>query len=234
MCAALTIARDWPAGAVLACAAVHTVDVPGPQQVCAVSSVHCSACLPCHTAAHCFLHTPRSLREDADYPTYDPYLNVTPTMKARALCCGRATCATDVALAHAAQTIRDVVQDYLVNKTIFFVGDSINGQVYQAGVRRRLVPLTSALSHTCLLQRCEMIRWGLDVVSSNPSATHTVRDEALTARIRAYWRQHARCVLLVAARSKAPTHSSMHTGTVIYMQPRAGSFGSATRRPSWK
>jgi hypothetical protein len=33
------------------------------------------------------------------------------------------------------QTIRDVVQDYLMNKTVFFVGDSINGQVYQAAVR---------------------------------------------------------------------------------------------------
>jgi hypothetical protein len=31
--------------------------------------------------------------------------------------------------------MRDVVQDYLVNKTIFFVGDSINGLVYQAAVR---------------------------------------------------------------------------------------------------
>jgi hypothetical protein len=34
-----------------------------------------------------------------------------------------------------AQTIRDVVEDFLVNKTIFFIGDSINGQVYKAAVR---------------------------------------------------------------------------------------------------
>lgn len=42
---------------------------------------------------------------------------------------------SDDAPVAAAQTIRDVVHDFLVNKTIFFVGDSINGLVYQAAVR---------------------------------------------------------------------------------------------------
>ena len=36
-----------------------------------------------------------------------------------------------------AQTLRNVVEDFLVNKTIVFVGDSINGLVYQAAVRSR-------------------------------------------------------------------------------------------------
>jgi hypothetical protein len=35
----------------------------------------------------------------------------------------------------AAQTMRNLVEDFLVTKTIFFVGDSINGLVYQAAVR---------------------------------------------------------------------------------------------------
>ena len=39
------------------------------------------------------------------------------------------------ARARAAQTMRSVVEDFLVNKTVFFVGDSINGLVYQAAVR---------------------------------------------------------------------------------------------------
>ena len=34
-----------------------------------------------------------------------------------------------------AQTMRNLAEDFLVNKTIFFVGDSINGLVYHAAVR---------------------------------------------------------------------------------------------------
>jgi hypothetical protein len=79
---------------------------------------------------------------DEDFPTADPYLTTSPDMpvrrggraqRTRHLCAPtrRSRCALCV------QTLRNVVEDFLVNKTIFFVGDSINGLVYQAAVRVR-------------------------------------------------------------------------------------------------
>ena len=43
--------------------------------------------------------------------------------------------------------MRNVVEDFLVNKTIFFVGDSINGLVYQAAVRHFPAPPASSQPH---------------------------------------------------------------------------------------
>ena len=60
-----------------------------------------------------------------------------------------------------------------MNKTIFFVGDSINGQVYQAAL-------------------CEIPRWGLMMARSHGPGEPLIRDAELTARRDAYWRHHAR------------------------------------------
>ncbi len=83
---------------------------------------------------------------DEDFPTADPYLTTSPDMPVRRG--GRAqrshhwSAHTFLFCPHKAltlceQTLRNVAEDFLVNKTIFFVGDSINGLVYQAAVRVR-------------------------------------------------------------------------------------------------
>lgn len=81
----------------------------------------------------------RSFKDDDDFPTWDPYLNTTADMpvrrQQRRSHARRGRALTPHALA---QTMRDVAEDFLRNKTIFFVGDSINGLVYQAAVRAAL------------------------------------------------------------------------------------------------
>ncbi len=145
---------------------------------------------------------------DEDYPTADPYLTTTPGMPVRAACCvaccvvraarvtsARAlTCACTVLLA---QTLRDVLEEFLVNKTIFFVGDSINGLVYQAAVRARSPRAPGALTAASLTRRpcaqvCELSRWGLHVYTHDAKGVYPEVEPGLAARVRRYWRAVAR------------------------------------------
>ena len=116
-----------------------------------------------------------------------------------------------------AQTLRNVVEDFLVNKTIVFVGDSINGLVYQAAVRAagggcvyaraRYLALVSLmrvpyLRSLFVAQICELVRWGLDVFThaQGPAgaALEAGLEPGLVARLHRYWRRVARCVAHIA------------------------------------
>ena len=89
--------------------------------------------------------------------------------------------------------MRDVVEDFLVNKTIFFVGDSINGLVYQAAV---CISCPCALSVAPLTrhpaQLCEMSRWGLQLSAHHPHDSDDGVAPDLLARLKAYYRRVAR------------------------------------------
>ena len=82
----------------------------------------------------------RSMKNDEDFPTWDPHLNTTADMPVRPhrrtpqpqRSPARRLSAPRVRVA---QTMRNVAEDFLRNKTILFVGDSINGLVYHAAVR---------------------------------------------------------------------------------------------------
>jgi hypothetical protein len=74
------------------------------------------------------------------------------------------------------QTIRDVFQDYLVNKTIMFVGDSINNLVYRAA-------------------QCELWRWGLTLVGVSTGGVAPQLSPDMQARLAAHWRLYSKCVM---------------------------------------
>lgn len=96
----------------------------------------------------------KQLTNDEDFPTADPYLNTSDAMP----------------------TIRDVFSRFFANKTVFFVGDSINNQVFMAA-------------------ECELLRWGLSIEYGRLTSTSSL-PAPLAARARAHWRSMARLTRL--------------------------------------
>lgn len=92
----------------------------------------------------------KAFKNDDDFPTYDNYLSTTPAMP----------------------TIRTIMEEHLRNKTVFVVGDSINGLIYNAAI-------------------CETRRWGLNIDFGHE--TNIARfSEGVQARLQTHWKHMAR------------------------------------------
>ena len=103
--------------------------------------------------------------------------------------------------------MRNVAEDFLVNKTIFFVGDSINGLVYQAAVRCRLahhtIPSWCVCAPLTRRQVCELNRWGMKVFTHDPRDSDDGVEPGLLTRIKSFYRRVARYNHLDGATGKS-------------------------------